>query len=187
MSNLSKRRSISQAAVVALGSLGITGSAVLISAQAAADPNVPNDVWLQCSVFTGPAAQQNQAATDQLAGCSSRSGDGGSGTISRPANGGGSETLQFSQPFEGGKSIQLTGTTSKVVAGAPGLPASTVCPADHPVEVQVSATVAPRQPYAGSPVSATICTNGRDFIEAPGTFFTIQKVPGSPGDVNPGS
>jgi hypothetical protein len=173
-------------AVAALGGVGVTGSAVLLSANAAADPNVPNDVWVQCSEFTGPAVPQNQAAIDQLAGCSSRSGDGGSGIINRPANGGGSETLQFNGPFEGGKSIQLTGTTSKVVAGAPGLPASTVCPADHPVQVQVSGTVAPRQPYAGSPVSATICTNGRDFIEAPGTFFTIQKVPGSPGDVNPG-
>src|SRR5437588_743141 len=115
MGHLSSSRSVSLGATLAFGAVGLVGSTVLMSGPAAADPKVPENVWVQCSGFSGPAVPQNQAATDTLSGCTSRSGDNGSGTISRPAGGGGTETIRFNRPFEGGKSLQLTGTTSKVV------------------------------------------------------------------------
>ena len=60
-------------------------------------------------------------------------------------------------------------------------------PAHHPVRASVGGVIGPKGPYAGSPVSATICANATDFILQPGTLFVISRVPGSPGDVNPGS
>src|SRR5215213_1138913 len=73
----------------------------------------------------------------------------------------------------GWASFRLTNITSQVVGTGTG------CPADHPVEVNVSGTISATDPgtkqYDGSPVRATICSNATDFLLKPGTFFTILK------------
>jgi hypothetical protein len=102
-----------------------------------------------------------------LSGCTSRSGENGSGAITRTHAG--DETIFWDKPFEGGKSLLLANITSKPLGLSPD------CPADHPIAVLVSGTIAPHQQYGGSDVTAPICTNGRDFVEQPGTFFTIHK------------
>src|SRR5215208_212945 len=181
MSNISRRRSTSRAAVVALGSLGITGSAVLLSAQAAAVPNVPNDVWVQCTEFSGPLpGPTGTVITDPLGGCSSRSGEGSGFT--RRTVGQNDETLVWNGTFEGGKSLSLVNTGT--AAPEPG----TSCPEGQILQ-GVKGEIGPRQPMAGSPITATICINlaTGSFSLAQGSVWTIHKVPGSPEDVNPPS
>jgi hypothetical protein len=181
MNSLSSHRCISLTGL-AVGAFGIMGSLVLTSGPAGAQPNVPDDVWIQCTGFSGP----NTSWPHFLTGCSSRSGTG-QGQTNRTAPG--TETITFAAPFEGGKSLQLTNISSSYVAGPtrdnPTAPPSPNCPPDHPTEFDVSGTIGPRQPYAGSPVTATICTNAEGFILANDSLFVIHKVPGSPGEVNP--
>jgi hypothetical protein len=135
---------------------------------------VPDNVWIQCTGFSGPNTQWPHPLT----GCTSRS---GSGTGQSSRVGPGTEEIQFNRPFEGGKTLQLTNIKNTVLGPSPD------CPADHPVKASVSGVIGPKGPYAGSPISATICANATDFILQPGTLFVISRVPGSPGDVNPGS
>jgi hypothetical protein len=80
-----------------------------------------------------------------------------------------------------GQSLQLTNIQSQPLGP------SADCPQHHPIAVNVSGTIRPNQPFAGSPVTATICTNGQDFILQPGALFVIHRVPGSQGDINPPS
>ena len=160
MNHLRNRRAILFSAATALGLLGSTA---LASGPAGGNPRVPNDVWIQCTGFSGPSTQWPHL----LSGCTSRSGTG-SGETQRTAPG--TETIQWTKPFEGGKSLELTNISSSVVGP------TSACPADHPVAVDVSGTIAPNQPFGGSPVTATICTNGSDFLLQPGTLFVIHKV-----------
>jgi hypothetical protein len=139
---------------------------------AAGDPLVPEDVWVQCTGFCGPTTQWPHFLT----GCTSRGGEG-SGQTDRTAPG--TETITWTAPFEGGQSLNLTNIQNQVVGTGTG------CPISHPVEVQVSGTLADNQQYAGCPVTATICTNDTDFILKPGILFVIHTVPGSSGEPNP--
>ncbi len=163
MSHLSKRRSLSIAGI-GLGALSVLG--VMMSSPAAAEPPVPPDVWIQCSGFSGP----NTTWPHPLTGCIAR-GEEGSGFTQRTAPG--TETIFWNAPFLDGASFQLTNITSQVVGTGTG------CPADHPVEVNVSGTISATEPgtkqYDGSPVRATICSNATDFVLKPGTLFTIFK------------
>lgn len=157
--NLSRRRCASVAATLALG---VVASTVLMSGPGAADPRVPDDVWVQCTGFSGPTTQWPHPLT----GCTARSGEGSGQTVRTTP---GTETIQWNKPFLGGKSLELTGITSSVVGLSP------LCPATHPVAVNVAGVIGPHQQFAGSPVTATICTNGNDFILQPGTLFVIHK------------
>ena len=153
-------RSALLAATLALGSFAST---VIATGPAAGDPRVPNDVWVQCTGFSGPSTQWPHPLT----GCTSRSGEGSGQTV-RTAPG--TETIQWNKPFLGGKSLDLTNITSSVVGVGTG------CPATHPVDVSVAGVIGPHQQFGGSPVTASICTNGNDFILKPGTLFVIHKV-----------
>jgi len=145
----------------------LLGGAVIISSPAAAEPPAPADVWIQCSGFSGP----NTSWPHPLTGCIARGQEEGSGFTQRTAPG--TETIHWNAPFLDGASFQLTNITSQVVGTGTG------CPADHPVEVNVSGTIVATEPgtkqYDGSPVKATICSNQTDFILKPGTYFTIFK------------
>jgi hypothetical protein len=164
MRHRSSRRSVSLLAALALGALGFIGSTGLLSGPAAADPRVPEDVWVQCTSFSGPNTQWPHP----LSGCTSRSGENGSGQTVRTSPG--TETIEWTKPFEGGKSLELTNISSSVVGPTPA------CPPTHPVAVRVSGNIAPHQQYGGSPVTATICVNATDFVLQPGTLFVIHKV-----------
>jgi hypothetical protein len=172
MGHLSSRRSLG--AGVVLGAVGFIGYTVLMSAPAGADPQVPDDVWVQCTGFSGP----NTTWPHPLTGCTARSGEG-SGRTERTAPG--TETIIWDKPFLGGKSMELTNIQNQPLGPDPG------CPSTHPVAVDVSGTIGPNGQFAGSPVTATICANQTDFVLKPGTLFVIHRVPGSPGDVNPPS
>jgi hypothetical protein len=171
MTNIN-RRGIGLAACAVVGAA--VGTSLAVSAPAGAQPQVADNVWIQCTEFSGPNTQWPHPLT----GCSSRSGSGGGQTF-RVAPG--TEEIQFSKPFEGGKTLQLTNITNTVVGPSPD------CPEDHPVKANVAGVIGPKGPYAGSPVSATICADATDFILQPKTLFVISRVPGSPGDVNPGA
>ena len=163
---VSRHRLVTNTAGLVLGVAGAVGSTVLMSGPAAAEPPVPSGVWIQCSGFSGP----NTSWPHPLTGCISRQGEG-SGFTTRTAPG--TETVQWNAPFLNGDSFQLTNITSQVVGTGTG------CPADHPVEVNVSGTISATEPgtkqYDGSPVTATICRNQTDFILKPGTLFVIRK------------
>ncbi len=174
MTYLSTHRSLG--AGVLLCAVGLIGSTVVMNAPAGADPNVPNDVWVECSGFTSKFQPPRDFPFPHLlTGCTSRSGTGTGYTD----NSSGTETIYFDKPFEGGKSLQLANITN-----SPADP-STTCPEGYGNPTNVSGTIAPRQPYAGSPVTATICFGPSGFTLADGSLFVIHKVPGSPGDVNP--
>lgn len=166
MSQVSNRRTMSVAGL-GLSALGVMGSAVVLSGPAAAEPPLPPDVWIQCSGFSGP----NTTWPHPLTGCIARGEEEGSGFTQRTAPG--TETIFWNAPFLDGASFRLTNITSEVVGTGTG------CPADHPVEVNVSGTISATDPgtkqYDGSPVTATICSNATDFLLKPGTFFTILK------------
>ncbi len=179
MGHLSSCRSLG--AAVLLGAVGLIGSTVVMSAPAGADPRVPDDVWVQCTGFTsGPGF----AFPHPLTGCTSRSGSGSG----RTDNSSGTEILYWDKPFEGGRSL----APANIQSGPPPNDGST-CPTGQP-RMGLSAEIAPNQPWAGSPVTATICVNTSTGVfnlatAATGgpTLFVIHKVPGSPGDVNPPS
>jgi hypothetical protein len=172
MEHLSSRRCVSLAAGLVLGAVGI-GSTVLLSGPAGADPKVPTDVWVQCTGFT---SEPGFAFPHPLTGCTSRSGTGSG----RTDNSSGTETIYWDKPFEGGKSLRLANPGT-----APAEPGTT-CP-EGQTKQGVSGQIAPQQPLAGSPVTATICIDFETFSFklAEGSLWTIHKVPGSPGDVNP--
>jgi len=164
----SSRRQISAAAVVVAGTVGLLGSALMLSATAGAEPPVPPNVWIQCSSFSGP----NQTFPHPLGGCIARGEQQpGKGYTSRTAPG--TETIYFDAPFLNGASLQLT----NIATGAPA--DGTTCPADHLARVGVSGVISATDPgtkqYDGSPVSATICGNATDFVLATGSSFTIYK------------
>jgi hypothetical protein len=163
MNHLSSRRCVSLATTLVIGLISSLGLAVLVSRPAAADPRVPKDVWVQCTGFSGPNTQWPHL----LSGCTSRSGENGSGQTVRTSPG--TETIQWNEPFLDGKSMALTNISSAPVGPSPA------CPSTHPVAVRVSGTIAPDQMFGGSPVTATICVNATDFVLQPGTFFTIHK------------
>lgn len=151
-----------------VGGAGLLGLALSLSATVGAEPPVPPNVWIQCSSFSGPAASWPHP----LGGCIARGEEApGSGYTSRTAPG--TETIFFNAPFLEGNSVQLTNITS----GAPA--EGTTCPGSHPGRVGVSGVISATEPgtkqYDGSPVSATICTNGTDFFLATGSTFTIYK------------
>ena len=156
-------RHFSLRTAMAWGALGVLASTALVSGPSAADPRVPEDVWVQCTGFSGPNTQWPHLLT----GCTSRSGENGSGQTNRTVPG--TETIQWTKPFEGGKSLDLTNITSSPVGFSPA------CPSDHPVAVNVSGTIAPHQQYGGSPFTATICVNATDFLLQPGTLSVIHK------------
>jgi hypothetical protein len=162
MHDVSVPRALARHVGLALALLGLLGSAALMGSPAGADPRVPADVWVQCTGFYGLSTQWPHPLT----GCTSRSGEG-SGQTLRTAPG--TETIQWTKPFEGGKSLDLINITSSPVGFSPA------CPSDHPVAVNVSGTIAPRQQYGGSLVTATICVNATDFVLQPGTLFVIHK------------
>jgi hypothetical protein len=155
-----------RAVLIAGANVGAVVAALTMSAPAGAQPPVPGDVWIQCSGFSGP----NTAWPHPLTGCTAR-GEEGSGFTQRTAPG--TETIYWNAPFLDGANFQLSNITSQVVGTGTG------CPADHPVEVNVSGTISATEPgtkqYDGSPVKATICSNQTDFILKPGTMFTIFK------------
>ncbi|MEV0674753.1 hypothetical protein [Mycobacterium sp. NPDC050441] len=140
-----------------------TAVAVVAAVPALADPRVPNDVWIQCTGFSGPNTQWPHA----LSGCASRSSDNGSGQTMRTAPG--SETITWAAPFESGKSFQLVNIANTVLGPSPD------CPADHPVKANVSGSIEAGGQYGGSSVTAVICANATDFLLQPGTFFVIHK------------
>ena len=146
-----------------VGALVLAGSTAPLIGSAQADPRVPDDVWVQCTGFSGPSTSWPHPLT----GCTSRSGEG-SGQTFRTSPG--TETIQWTKPFEGGMSLDLTNIASSFIGISPA------CPSTHPAAVAVSGTLAPHQPHGGSPVTATICTNGTDFVLQPGTLFTIHKL-----------
>lgn len=149
--------------VVMAASAVVMASMMATAGPALADPKVPNDVWIQCAAFTGPNTQWPHT----LSGCTSRSKDNGSGQTLRTAPG--TETIQWSAPFESGKSFQLVNIANTVVGP------SADCPADHPVKANVSGNIEAGGQYGGSPVAAVICANGTDFLLQPGTLFVIHK------------
>lgn len=149
--------------MVIAASAVLMASTVVTAGQALADPKVPNDVWIQCTAFSGPNTQWPHA----LSGCTSRSRENGSGQTVRTAPG--TETIQWSAPFESGKSFQLVNIANTVVGP------SADCPADHPVKANVSGNIEAGGQYGGSPVTAVICANGTDFLLKPGTLFVIHK------------
>lgn len=171
MTKINRRGTLLAASLIA--GAGIATS-LAVSTPAFAQPRVSDDVWIQCTGFSGPNTQWPHPLT----GCTSRSGSGDGQTF---RVGPGAEEIQFNKPFEGGKTLDLTNITNTVVGPSPD------CPADHPVKANVAGVIGAKGPYAGSPVSATICANATDFILQPGTLFVISRVPGSPGDVNPGA
>lgn len=164
------RRSVyrcgSHAAALGLGAVCVAGSAVLMSATAGAEPPVPPNVALQCSVFYGP----NQTFPHPLENCVAARGTTGGFTQRESL---GTERIIFNQGFLAGQSVTLTNVQSTVLGPSPD------CPADHPVKVDVSGTIAATEPgtkqYDGSPVKATICSNATDFVLQPGTLFTVYK------------
>lgn len=149
--------------MVMAASAAMMASMVVTAGPALADPKVPNDVWIQCAGFSGPNTQWPHV----LSGCDSRSGGNGSGQTVRTAPG--TETIQWSAPFESGKSFQLVNIANTVVGP------SADCPADHPVKANVSGSIEAGGQYGGSPVTAVICANGTDFLMRPGTLFVIHK------------
>ena len=171
MNRISIKRSARLCGVA--GTAGVLASGLFAAAPASAQPRVPDDVWVQCSGFTaGPGS----AFPHPLTGCVSRSGTG-SGFTDRST---GTETIFWNQPFEGGKSLTLV--NPRQTAPEEG----TTCPEGTRVRIGVAGEIGPRQQYAGSPITATICVqpDGSYFL-ATGSLWTIRKVPGSPGDVNP--
>jgi hypothetical protein len=139
------------------------GGAVCAASPALSDPRVPNDVWIQCSSFSGPSTQWPHP----LSGCTSRSKENGSGQSIRTTPG--TETIQWFAPFESGKSFELVNIQNTVVGPSPD------CPVDHSVKAQVSGNLAPGGQYGGSLVTATICANATDFLLQPGTLFVVHK------------
>ncbi|MBX8691760.1 hypothetical protein GO011_30405 [Mycobacterium sp. 20091114027_K0903767] len=81
----------------------------------------------------------------------------------------GTETIQWSAPFESGKSFQLVNIANTVLGP------SADCPTDHPVKANVSGNIETGGQYGGSPVTAVICANATDFLLQPGTLFVIHK------------
>lgn len=161
-------RTLPVAAVSVLSVAGVIATALLTIPPAGAQPPVPPNVWIQCSSFSGPSTTWPHP----LGGCIARGEKvSGSGFTQRTAPG--TETIFFNAPFLKGISLQLVNISS----GAPA--EGTSCPADHPTRVGVSGTISATQPgtkqYDGSPVRATICTNGMDFLLATGSTFTIFK------------
>ena len=130
---------------------------------------MPPDVAFQCSVFYGP----NQTFPHPLENCVAARGTTG-GFTQRESPG--TERIVFNQGFLAGQSVNLTNVQSTVLGPSPD------CPADHPVKINVSGTIAATEPgtkqYDGSPVKATICGNATDFILQPGTLFTVYKKQG---------
>jgi hypothetical protein len=149
-------------AALAAGLFGITGAAILTSGPATAAPP-----QIQCTNFSGAGI------TDTVSNCTNSPGQGqperGSGTIDAA----GSHILTWDKGFLGGRSFQLSNINFSPgdPVGSPGNP----CPSEYPVEVLVGGTVLSPEPYAGAPVSATICANPttHEFIEEPGIPFTI--------------
>lgn len=142
---------------------GTAASAFAITGPASADPLLPGDVWLQCTGFSGPTTTWPHPLT----GCTARSGEG-SGYTFRTAPG--TETIQWNGTFLGGQSMALTNIHSSFI----GFLSS--CPADHPVAVAVGGVIGGVDGlFAGSSVSATICSSASDFLLMPGTLFTIHK------------
>ena len=131
MSHLSKRRSLSIAGI-GLGALSVLG--VMMSSPAAAEPPVPPDVWIQCSGFSGP----NTTWPHPLTGCIAR-GEEGSGFNTAHSARHRDDLLERTVPGRG-ELFQLTNITSQVVGTGTG------CPADHPVEVNVSGTISATEP-----------------------------------------
>jgi hypothetical protein len=156
---------------IALGAIGLASSAVLMSTPAGADPKLPSNVWIQCGQFSGPA----ETFPHDLADCVSRQGQVKSGGKGQTfSNGDGTETLKWTAPFQKGESLQAINITRQPVDPPTG--GCPVAPVALPVEVNVSAEVGPgANNLSGSPVRATICTDGTVFELKPGTFFTIFK------------
>ncbi|MDZ7882629.1 MAG: hypothetical protein U5N53_06805 [Mycobacterium sp.] len=157
-----RRRSVGAALVVA--AIGSVGSSLV--APASADPALPKGVRVQCSGFYGP----NTVWPHYLTGCVRRNGTTGTGQTNRIAPG--SERITWDKPFVKGKSMDLVGIASTIVSYS-----SPACPADHPVEANVSGTIGTGSKWANSPVTATICGNATDFALKPGSYFVIGKTP----------
>jgi hypothetical protein len=168
----SDRQAGSQGAALALGAAMI-GSGVLMSAPANAEPPVPPNVWFQCSVFKGP----NSSWPHPLKNCVSARGTVSGYTQNEGGAGSGLERIIWTEGFLAGETFQLTNITNSPVGVGTG------CPSTHPIEVNVAGTISATEPgtkqYDGSPVAATICTDGNretgTFILKPGTSFTIFK------------
>ena len=166
MTLTSHRRTRLGGAAAALCAVGLTGSAALASPPAGAQPPVPPNVALQCSVFQGP----NQTWPHPLQNCVAAQ--------ARPARytqreAPGLERIVFDQGFLAGSTLRLVNIQNTVLGPSPD------CPADHPVKADVSGVISATEPgtkqYDGSPVSATICANATDFLLQPGTVFTVLK------------
>ena len=151
------------ALVVAALALCSIGSGLLMTNPASADPRVPRDVWVQCTGFSGPTTQWPHPLT----GCTARSGEGSGQTVRTTP---GTETIEWNGTFLGGQDNTLIKITSSPVGP------TFACPSTHPVAVDVGGEIGPDQQYSGSPVTATICTNGATFLLQPGTLFVIHKL-----------